>query len=139
LLGLGSNTAYFSLFSFISLPLPLSYSGKSFIKFAPRWRQIVCKIKILFQQNNETHVEFDESDWARDVTYTHYYKVWSNLILTAVIPLIVLVPILSKKNFFSSSLALPKSTLGCFPLASFFQADLLLVSNTQLTLKEPFP
>ena len=43
------------------------------------------------QQNNETHVEFDESDWARDVTYTHYYKVWSNLILTAVIPLIVLV------------------------------------------------
>ena len=28
---------------------------------------------------------------ARDLNYTHYYKVWSNLILTAIIPIVVLV------------------------------------------------
>lgn len=28
---------------------------------------------------------------ARDLTYTHYYKVWSNLIVTALVPIVVLV------------------------------------------------
>ena len=28
---------------------------------------------------------------ARDLTYTHYYKVWSNLIITAVVPILVLI------------------------------------------------
>ncbi len=63
-------------------------------------------------------MEFDESDWARDVTYTHYYKVWSNLILTAVIPLIVLVPILSKTFFFVTDAAEKKAWV--FFLGRFF-------------------
>jgi hypothetical protein len=65
-------------------------------------------------------VEFDESDWARDVTYTHYYKVWSNLMLTAVIPLIVLVPI-SLKTFFLRHWRCRKESLGVFPWQVFFR------------------
>lgn len=36
-------------------------------------------------------MEAGESELARDLTYTHYYKVWSNLVVTAIIPITVLV------------------------------------------------
>ena len=41
----------------------------------------------LLQAKNETIVEAGESSMARDLNYTHYYKVWSNLILTAIVPI----------------------------------------------------
>ena len=41
----------------------------------------------LLQTKNETIVEAGESSMARDLNYTHYYKVWSNLILTAIVPI----------------------------------------------------
>ena len=41
----------------------------------------------MLQAKNETFVQAAESDLARDLAYAYYYKVWSNLIVTAVIPM----------------------------------------------------
>ena len=42
-----------------------------------------------FQTKNGTY-GIDESPLARDLNYTHYYKVWSNLIITTIIPITVM-------------------------------------------------
>ena len=44
-----------------------------------------------FQQKNETSWQAGESDLARNVAYAHYYKVWSNLIITAIVPIAILI------------------------------------------------
>ena len=41
----------------------------------------------MLQAKNQTFVQAAESDLARDLAYAYYYKVWSNLIVTAVIPM----------------------------------------------------
>ena len=43
----------------------------------------------IFQTQNGTY-GIDESPLARDLNYTHYYKVWSNLIITTIIPITVM-------------------------------------------------
>lgn len=46
----------------------------------------------LFQDsNNRTRFQAVDSDFSTNTNYTHYYKVWSNLIVTTVIPLSVLI------------------------------------------------
>ena len=42
-------------------------------------------------ETNETLLSVAGREWANSEIYTHYYKVWSNLIVTTVVPLIVLV------------------------------------------------
>jgi len=52
----------------------------------------LLKMQIVLQdEDNNTSIEVGESEWARDKFYNQFYKVWSNLILTAVIPLSVLI------------------------------------------------
>ena len=51
----------------------------------------VMELFFCFQTKNETIVEAGESSMARDLNYTHYYKVWSNLIVAAIIPIGILV------------------------------------------------
>ena len=41
--------------------------------------------------SNETLLSVAGREWTNSELYTHYYKVWSNLVLTTVIPLAVLV------------------------------------------------
>lgn len=45
-----------------------------------------------FQDNdNQTSVRGVSPNWSTNIIYTHYYKVWSNLIVTTIIPLIILI------------------------------------------------
>ena len=46
---------------------------------------------LFFQLKNETSWQAGESDLARNVAYAHYYKVWSNLIITAIVPIAILI------------------------------------------------
>lgn len=48
-------------------------------------------LEFQLKATNETRQEAGESEWARDLTYIHYYKVWCNLIVTAIIPITILV------------------------------------------------
>ena len=56
----------------------------------------------MLQAKNETFVQAAESDLARDLAYAYYYKVWSNLIVTAVIPMGKLNPALCTGDNFTN-------------------------------------